>query len=368
MLNYISKRCSIYIYGLNSVKKGVSALKKFAKNILPMLICYGAIFVLVLYSSWVSGGVKLGVETCVNLVIPSLFIFMVLGNIIVSSRLCEAIAMPFSPIGRWLFGLDATLMSIVIISLVGGYPIGARMLAKKVCSGEISSEDASHMLCYCVNCGPAFLISGVGAGILGNAKVGVIICISQVLACFTIAILKRGKIGHIKTSKSNYQTGSALLVNAVSDSVKAMATVCGLILCFSVLTAILGQFLGNATAYINGILEVTTAIKPLSLLTNGAVLIAIFTAFGGVCVHMQIAAMLKGCNVSLKRFFLWRIVYASISGGAVFVWLTLFPEPLNCFGISQQLTPLQQASPTATIFLILLSIMLLFFSKKFDRI
>lgn len=343
-------------------------LKGIVKKILPLALCYTAIFTLIFGSKGVSTGVKQGIETCLTLVIPSLFIFMVLGNIIVNSKLSTTIATPISPLCKRVFGLNAGLMSIVLVSLVGGYPIGARMLYSKVTRGEISPDTASHMLCYCVNCGPAFLISGVGANILGNAKIGIIIYFSQMIACFIIVLIKRGKVSNVRTHKPTYQTGSTLLINAVSDSVRAMSTVCGLIVCFSVIIALIGNVFGGFAPLVNGLFEVTSSIQSLASLPYSVVLIAVFTAFGGICVHMQIAAMLKGSGVLLSGFLCYRLLYSAISGGIVWIWLLLFPQPLNCFSVATQLKPLQAVSPVATVFLILLSIMLLFFSKKFDRI
>lgn len=46
---------------------------------------------------------------------------------------------------------------------------------RAISDGRISQSDAQRMTLFCVNAGPAFVIGGVGAGMLGSVRAGVII-------------------------------------------------------------------------------------------------------------------------------------------------------------------------------------------------
>lgn len=344
-------------------------MKLIRKKTLYFLVIVAILFLTIYNSKVISSGVKNGIYTCINLVIPSLFIFMVISNIIINSKLGEIISLPFSPIAKHIFGIDKSLFSIVILSLIGGYPIGAKLIANKVKSGELTVKTANNMLCYCVNCGPAFLISGVGVAVYNSLEIGLMLYFSQVIPCFFIGFLLRNKNDIIiKTKKKQYQKSSVLLVNAVNDSVKSMGLVCGFIVLFAGFIPLLNNISSPYKQLLNGFLEVTTACFELSGLQHALVLTGIFTAFGGICVHMQISAMLNGSGVSLKKFYLFRLLYCTISGLIMWVLVSLNPQVTNCFGITRNTSAITSISPLATIFLILLSIILLFFTKKFVKI
>ena len=53
-------------------------------------------------------------------------------------------------------------------------------------SGSITRREAGRMLLFCVNAGPAFVVSTVGAGLLGNARYGVVLLAAHMLASLTI--------------------------------------------------------------------------------------------------------------------------------------------------------------------------------------
>lgn len=340
------------------------------KRLLPLILLYSAIVILIIGSKQVAYGVKNGIETCVTLVIPSLFIFMVISNIIVSSKLFPLISLPFKWLGKVIFNLDSSLISIVLLSLVGGYPIGAKLIATKVKRGELNIKTAEKMLCYCVNCGPAFLISGVGIAIFNSMLIGIILYVSQVSACIFVGfLLRKGNDRSTKPLQTISQNLATLTVSSVSDAVKSMGIVCGLIVCFSALMPLIGMITPeNILPYINGVFEVTSSCKAIASLQNALILTCAFTSFGGLCVHMQISAMLHKTGISLKKFFLYRIIYTAFSCAVIWGLMQLIPQPISCVSMGDIPSKTNSISPAATIFLILLSIILLFFSKKSVKI
>lgn len=74
-----------------------------------------------------------------------------------------------------LFALPGSAGAAACMSFVAGYPVGAGMTAALFSEGRISQSDAQRMTLFCVNAGPAFVIGGVGAGMLGSVRAGVII-------------------------------------------------------------------------------------------------------------------------------------------------------------------------------------------------
>jgi len=348
---------------------GYTKLSYYSKRILALFLIYLAMFVIIIFSSDLSTGVKNGISISMNLIVPSLFIFMILSNIIITSPLASLISLPFRFIGKYLFRISNKNITIVILSLIGGYPIGAKLISAEVKSKNMSVETGQRMLNYCVNCGPAFLITAVGIGIFSSARTGFYLYISQVIACISIGFItsfsaKREVISaSLGVKKNNSQKiSSVLIVSAVNDAVKSLVVICSFIVAFSALIPIVNALTINLDKsvkhLIGGILEV-----------NPIILAGVFTSFGGVCVYIQILAMLKGSGIKLGRFFAYRIVYTAISSAIMYFFVKLSPQAVSCNGIANEhKTVINSVSPVATLFLFLMCILLLFFSSKSDRI
>ncbi|MFA9382095.1 MAG: hypothetical protein ACERKO_13650, partial [Acetanaerobacterium sp.] len=128
------------------------------KTLAAALLVIGVAVLYFCNAQAVSAGVRDGLLVCANTLIPSLFPFMILCAFIVNSRLSDYLSAPFAFFTARVLRLPAFTGSVFLLSLVGGYPVGARMIAQLYREGRISGHTASRMLLFCVNAGPAFLI------------------------------------------------------------------------------------------------------------------------------------------------------------------------------------------------------------------
>ena len=119
-----------------------------------------------LYPQSSAQGARDGLTLCAGVVIPSLFPFVVLACFLTNSGLGELISRPLSPITRYILKLPSSCGCAVIMSMLGGYPVGAKMISGLLEQKKIDKAQASRMLCFCVNAGPAFLIGTVGLSML----------------------------------------------------------------------------------------------------------------------------------------------------------------------------------------------------------
>ena len=163
-------------------------MKRILSGILIGVVSYSAIFLLLFFSKEITQGIQNGIDICLSLMIPSTFLFLILTDILSRSRAGRVLARPFSFLSK-IFKIRPCDIDIVILSLIGGYPVGARILADRVKSGMIDHRSASRMLAFCVNSSPAFLYTGVGISIFHSAAVGIIFLLSSLLACFITGIL-----------------------------------------------------------------------------------------------------------------------------------------------------------------------------------
>lgn len=354
-------------------------IQSVLKKSFLLVVVYFVMFLIVFYSKELSEGIKNGINVALNLVIPSMFLFMILSNIIIQSNLSNIVSRPFHFLSKWVFHIPKENITIVVLSLVGGYPVGAKLLGDAVRRGEMSPQLAERMLCYCVNCGPAFLISGVGTAIFGSQKLGLYLYLSQIVACLVTGFLcsfgiKRNPQESVPVPAYS-ASGSVLIVGAVNDAVRSLGIICGFVVAFSSfmpITELLLHYLNPEYATVlQGLLEVTNGCNNLVDYTasNRILLAAVFTAFGGICVHLQVCAMLKSTGIRMGRFFLYRIPYILVSAGVIQLFLTLFPDTVSTLSYNRSIhQEIYSVSPAAAIFLLLLAVMLLFFTRKPDRI
>ena len=211
---------------------------KKALRRLPLLfaaLCAAALIVAL--PSVSAAGVKKGLLVCASSAVPSLYPFCVLSAFFVRSGLCGYLGKLLEKPVRILFNLPGSAGAAACMSFVAGYPVGAGMTAALFEQGRISQADAQRMTLFCVNAGPAFVIGGVGAGMLGSARAGVVIFSSLTLASLTLGLLTRFIPRESGTECSvpaaDFSPLSRALPEAVTEGTKNMISICAWIVIFS---------------------------------------------------------------------------------------------------------------------------------------
>ena len=140
-------------------------MKQRTKDFLLVLGWGGGAAALLFCSPSVGEGVRQGLAVCAAIMIPSLFPFLILSDFLGHTRIGVLLERPLGGLMARLYRCPKELAPAILMSWVGGYPAGARVLAGMVERGALSQEDAGLALTFCVNSGPAFLAVVVGAGV-----------------------------------------------------------------------------------------------------------------------------------------------------------------------------------------------------------
>lgn len=305
-----------------------------------------------------------GIFLCARIIIPSLFPFTVCVLFIIKSGVVyEFKKLDF--ITKRLFGLNSYPFFILLLSLVGGYPIGAKLLNEAVENKNISPEKAGKMLNYSINAGPAFIIGAVGSGILGSAKAGYILLACHILSTFFLLFILRDKNSCPPPIELKNVNMADCFVQAVSSAAEVCMSICGYILFFSVITAYIEYFsrLLPLLKPFPFILEITTAISK----TNNVYLISFLLGFSGVCVWCQIWALAKNIKIRILSFAFFRVLHGAFSSLLTFVAIKFFGVTLPCISNNVSFsatlfysTPALSVSLAIMVLLFLISL----FSKK----
>ncbi len=270
---------------------------------------------------------KYGLALCGEIVIPSLFPFAVATAFINSTNivkiLCRLLELP----SRLLFRAGGGVGTIFLLSAIGGYPIGARLISEAHERGMLDSRSASLLLTFCVNGGPAFIVTAVGAGMLSSKKAGVILLVASLGSAMLTGALSARIIGfdcsELRTSFKS-QPVSEALVGAVCSAGSSVFGICCFVIFFSVVSACVSELLPHGCAVAASlILEVTGGA--LSASSLGITAVAAVLGWSGLAVHFQIFMLSKSFRPSIPIFYAGRAINAALTALLAFVIEGLFP-------------------------------------------
>jgi len=269
----------------------------------------------------VAEGIRGALLVCFNTLIPALFPFMVLCGFISRSECGKVLAKPFGFLWRYVFKVPQEAGTVIMLSMIGGYPVGAKGIANLLERRVIDKETAERMLCFCVNCGPSFLITAVGTGLLFNKTAGIILLATQTFTSLLIgAIISIGKTAKESSSKTiPPETSGVAFVSAVSAAVSSMLLVCAFAVLFAGLLAVAGETLilrqGIAETVLAGFLEVTSGCVTAAKLggETAFALISLCVSFGGLSVIFQVASCFSSEKISLTPFIISRLLHMPIA-------------------------------------------------------
>ena len=271
------------------------------------------------------------ISYCLSVLVPSLFPFMALTGLAVNSGAGTIFGRLLGSLCRKVFRLPSACAAVILISLIGGYPAGAKGISLLLEQEKVTERQAGRMLLFCINPGVAFVVTFLGGSVLGSTHIGWLLfgavslaslILGAVTALWSPVPQKEPQVNHIPTS--------GVLVNSVTGACRSMLVMCGCILAFSCFSATLHgsgifQYITRAIAYsgiftpmesatiFSFLLEVTGGVGVAADFQVSAVFYAFGLAFGGLCVHLQIFSMFKRLPGKLRDFFLFRFLHGGLA-------------------------------------------------------
>lgn len=292
------------------------------------------IILLINFPESASQSVYDSMQVCIGTIIPSMFAFMTISTFIISEGLHDIIFRPLYFIFHRIIRLDRSTFGIFCLSLIGGYPVGIKLLRDRLSEDENYRRTAenSAAFCYCIS--PSFAVTMIGLGIFSSAEAGMLIYLSNAAACIAAAIFL-GKDNII--SKENHFRKNGGLIYAVHSSALSLFTVCTVIVAFNVILSMSSELLGiagiNVSQSFLGFFEISNLLKMQPEISS-LPLISGISSFGGICVLVQCIAVC-GKAFSLKRFLISRVPIALLSSVFCIVFLQFFEISVPASGAAQ---------------------------------
>ncbi len=254
-------------------------------------------------------------------VLPALFPFTVLTTIALKLKP----KIKFS-VTEKLFGIACD--DIWIMSLLCGYPIGAKCIADSNADKAIATRACS----FCSTAGPIFIIATVGAKLLQNASATAVIVTAHLASSILNGFLYRSKnASQLLPQSKDFSAGD--LGNTVTNSALSIISVGGLIALFYMLADMLKSFLPThlsnsvAVAFAIGIFEMTNGVFAICKLVDVAtatILCSGILALGGICVFFQCYAFLGQKNVKPFDIIKMKLTQSAIATIVSFTLVKIF--------------------------------------------
>lgn len=313
-------------------------------------------------------GVSNGLTLCSTAVIPSLFPFIFLSDFFIRSGLCEIVGGYISPVMNFLFRLPGSAGCAVLMSLIGGYPVGARMISQLIDDGSITPLQGRRMLVFCVNAGPAFVVGTVGTVMLSSTRAGIILYTSLVIASLLMGFFMRffSEKTKCKRCVGEKSFSAGVVSQSVLGATDSMLMLCAWILLFSCANALVRclPLSEKALLWVSIITEVTggcvqsTGAFPLCVT-------ALVLGWSGLSVHCQLSPYIKQTGLRYSHFCLSRLVHGGVSTMIAQLLFMAFPCEVSVFSTFSEVTPsMFSVSVPAAVAMLILSAFLIIESKS----
>ena len=330
-----------------------------------------AVFMLLFFfSKDFAEGAAIGLGNCAEVIIPSLFPFMVAASLLGEGEIPHFLKRFAEPLTRRLFGQPAESLLVVFVGLLGGYPSGARAALSLWKNGKISSVQAKSLILFCVNSGTGFCINAVGISLLHSERAGIIVFASLCLSALITGFFTKPKAEEALIFKPIQPKGFAeIFVGSVASGASGIINVCAFTVLFSGLIRVV------SVSGIGG--KVLIAVSCLLEITSGCAcaageipipMIAGICAFGGLCVHMQIFSLSGELKLSPAKFLMFRAVHSVLAVLVCSALLKLFPVSVQTFLPISQNAELSSFSVPASVSLLFFSALLIFDLDKQRKI
>ncbi len=296
-------------------------------KILSAAIAAVALAVLLIADSkGVAEAVSICVETCINTLIPSLFGYMVLSAFIIQSGLGSIIFTPLWYVFRKIIRLDKELFSVFMLSQIGGYPVGVKLI------NSLNNRDNSYgdlkdkAVLFCYGSGPAFVTGLVGQKIYGSITAGMIIFASCIFANFIFAAVITRKNKPQSSGAKKTDISGKIVSSSIMSSANALMIVCTTMIIFNIITELCNMLMSG---YIQDSM-IASILKSVWEITNikgmdGTLPLPIAAAlisFGGICVIFQIISI-ADFKINLPRYIGYRAFCALLSAVICFAIVKL---------------------------------------------
>lgn len=345
---------------------------KLLSSILPGIIVLFFIMSIVIFPKESIESAIVGMNICINILIPSLLPFLIGANLLINLKVMDILGVFLEKPSRILFNVPGKSSLIFAISILSGYPIGSKLTSNLRQNNQISKVEAQRLASFCSTSGPLFIVGSVGIGMFNNSKIGYFILLCHYIGALIIGILFRfyNTSSDIKSYNSNtsiltrlkkiifYEDEEKGFYSIFGDSVRnginTILVVCGFVIVFSVLFKILTvlKFIDLISsilfvffhpfnisieviqAFISGLFEITIGCNNVSLLSGTSLIFKIsictfIISFSGISILAQCCNFLSHTDINIPLYIFGKLLHGVNSFLLCYILYPIFKNTLD---------------------------------------
>lgn len=215
---------------------------------------------------------------------------------------------------------------ITIMSIISGFPSGAKYTSELLAKNYIDDEVANYLITYTHYPNPLFILGAVSTIISKELSI-------KLLFSIYVSSFITSRIFKVKTNKSfiKNNTQTVNFTNSLSKSINGAFKTLILIYGTSIFALLISLIItrsfnlnGILYSIVNGTFDLTKGIFSTLIINNKrirSILILIFINFASISIHMQVKSILDNSKISYRNFFKGRII-STLIALLIFIMIT----------------------------------------------
>lgn len=300
-------------------------------KILPFILSTTALVLLVAFPDrYLSVSVE-GLSVYINNVLPALLPFMFFSKLLTSTGVVGLFQKIFQKPCKILYNTSGASGYVFCMSILSGYPIGAKLLSDEYKCGRLNYREIKTALAFTSTSGPMFILGTVGVMMLNDKKCGAIILVCHYLSAILNGLIYKRKKSSAETLTTPFYKPLYDNDNSIYDTVMSVLA-CGAYVAIFYMVAVMLNDLGILKLISNvlnlalnnealsdglafGIVEMTGGCIKLANVNSFFAIpsICAVISFGGLSITLQSLTFLKSCGIKTSRYLLSKITQSAIA-------------------------------------------------------
>jgi len=295
-------------------------------------LCLGGfcfLFLLLRNASVAMDGVRQGLSLCAEVLLPSLFPFLVLSELLIAMGAGRLLGRFLARPVAFFFGVSSDAAAPILLGALCGQPVATATAVTAYDRGELSRAELERISLFANNPSSGFLVGAVGEAFFGSDTVGSVLFVITLLSGAAIGMLLRIFGGSLATPNAKKppnggqnDLGATLFTDSVRRALFTFLQIAAFLLFFSCISRCVAAYCeawatpSAVRVALFGLLEMTTGISA-AVTTFPPVtafrFCAFFSSFAGLSVCLQIFSIAQGRGIRFAPYLTAKLAQGTIA-------------------------------------------------------
>lgn len=287
-----------------------------------------------------------GLNTWFNILLPSLLPFFILSELFILSGFVESFGKLLQPIMKPVFNVPGPGAFPLIMSIVSGYPVGAKLSSRLRQENIISKTEGNRLITFTSTSGPLFILGAVLIGMLNSPDLSMILLLPHYLGILTLGLIFKfykfnSRDNHNADRNSSFNMKnredisiSKLISNSVMESMNSILLVGGFVIIYNVVIELLlaskftNYIILSISRHFNinshvvegifaGLIELTAGCKKVAILNidlfHKVMIINFLIAWGGLSILSQAMGFIGQTDLNIGMYIFSKFLHGIFS-------------------------------------------------------